>query len=130
MLKFTPPQDRDARPDGALLLTLLRKLTYNTPEAVVTLTHMDAQWSAERFDPDWLAKIGVEALPTSAPSETPLTLAVEDFKRLCQSSYVLEKMGLRIAVEGKPDFVLRVLSPTAWEVEGPEEEVEALLKQL
>jgi hypothetical protein len=96
---------------------------------LVTLTHMDAQWAAERFDPDWLAKIGVEALPVDVPSETPLTLGVEDFKRLCQSSHVLLTLGLKIAVVGKPDFVLTVKGSEHWELDGPPE-AEAALKEL
>lgn len=126
MLTIKPLTDR---PSGALLLTLLRKLAYNTPEALVTLTHLEAQWSAERFDPDWLAKIGVEALPSSKPGETPLTVAVEDFKRLCQSAHLFEALGLRVQVEGKPDFVLRVQDPDVWQLDGPPE-AEAVLKEM
>jgi hypothetical protein len=131
-MQIIPPQDRDSRPDGALLLTLLRKLAYNAPEAVVTLTHLEAQWSAERFDPDWLAKIGVEALPASpsaSSGQALLAVAVEDFKRLCQSAHQFEALGLRIAVAGKPDFLLAVKDAGHWELEGPPE-AEAVLKEL
>lgn len=133
-LKLSPPPDRDARPDGALLLTLLRKLAYNAPEAQITLSHLEAQWSAERFDPDWLAKIGVEALPSTAPTTTggALSLGVEDFKRLCQSAYCFEALGLGITVEGKPPLSLLVKSSQAWELGLGTEEPAAgvILKEL
>ncbi len=123
---FIPPA---TRPHGAFLQALLRKLGYATPELRASLTQLEAQWSAEFFDPDWLAQAGIEALPSLVPSvaTVPVSLDAEGFKRLCQSVHRFEALNLSLSIEGKPQLSLQVLNGGAWELQGlPPEGAEAL----
>lgn len=127
-VSFVPPT---TRPHGAFLQALLRKLGYATPELRASLTHLEAQWSAEFFDPDWLAQSGIEALPALVPAAVaaapPVNLDAEGFKRLCQGVHRFETLGLSLKLEGKPQLRLQVLSGGAWELQGlPPEGAEAL----